>query len=220
MNSASSTKKKTLSGRYPTARTAAYVSTETRRALPRTKNVTLGTALVADPYEQGKLRESTVNRRVDVLEKERSSGYISEAAYHVGRQLQASYEISERIASSSNWNDGGRTDAASRHEEMIARLILEKAPGVVALHRRVSVAIGIRPAAFVRAILSGTTFTDYTKERRAKFAPGVPAPESLPGATDREVGKVAAHWRMLMEHLVDEFSATGPDRSRIRSHRG
>lgn len=65
--------------------------------------------------EPGAAILATVNRRVDVLEDERSHGRISEAAYREGRVAQAVFERA-RGPGSSNWSAETRVDAFTAKE--------------------------------------------------------------------------------------------------------
>lgn len=80
----------------------------------RTAIVSISSAS-ANPADKGKRDLAIVNRRVDVLEYERSRGLITEAGYQAGRTAQAMFERA-RGPGSSNWQGGSRVDAYTSTE--------------------------------------------------------------------------------------------------------
>lgn len=82
------------------------------------------TALVSipNPYDPKERVFAAVNRRVDVLESERSHGLITEAGYQAGRTAQAMFERA-RGPGSSNWQGGSRVDAYTSTELRIIHSI-------------------------------------------------------------------------------------------------
>lgn len=169
---------------------------------PPSNRVRTAVVAVPDPMEPGALLQARVNRRVDILEQERSHDRISEAAYQVGRQLQAAFEARERLGSSSNWNDGGRGSIVETHELQIVHAT-ETSKRVLALLRRVEEAVGVVGARMLRAIIGDRVpFSAYAEARGR--------------AGDRAVRDVAERFRWLLEEVADHFAARGPDRSHIR----
>ncbi|MTW19384.1 hypothetical protein GJ689_24650 [Rhodoplanes serenus] len=158
--------------------------------------------VIDDPMEPGAKLLATVNRRTDVLEDERSHGRISEAAYQVGREIQAAFERQSRIGSSSNWNEGGRVDMAERHELAIGYAVRD-AKRVQDLVRRVEAAVGVVGARVLRQIIGDRVpFSAYAAQ--------------IGRAGERGTTAAADRFRWLLEATADHFAARGPDRSRIR----
>ena len=98
-------------------------------------------AAVEDPWGNGRERVyATVNRRVDVLEDERSHRLISEAAYRTGRQVQAVFELAARIGGS-NWAGSNRVDPRHAQRGAIARA-MERADEILAMQTRIRDRLG------------------------------------------------------------------------------
>jgi hypothetical protein len=76
-------------------------------------NIRTAVGAVDDPLSRDR-RLATVNRRVDVLEWERSHDRISEAAYREGRILQRAYEVRSRIGPGSVDGMMGRSQTADQ----------------------------------------------------------------------------------------------------------
>ena len=171
---------------------------------PRPRSKALQTAVVAvpdpihDPYASGPPQriQARVNRRVDVLEYERSHDRISDAAYQVGREVQATLERGSRLGSPSRIAEGDRVDAAAAHEDKIVGSV-EAAQRVRALERRIDVAIGEMGRRFLRRILvEGFSFASYA--------------EFTGRGGDRGAAGVASHFRQLLEDLAEAWAARGP----------
>lgn len=112
---------------------------------------------VADPLPNsrgpaGQRILANVNRRVDILEWERSHARISDAAYFAGRVAQAALERANRGVGSSTWSQGSRVDAERAKELGIIRA-LESARMVEAHLRHLQVTLGKVDAAIVRQVL-------------------------------------------------------------------
>lgn len=161
---------------------------------PRTRNVTAVTAVVADPLEPGKRLLVSVNRHVDVLEVERSHGRLSEAAYRVGRELQAVFEAGSRIGAGSQWREGDRVDAELAKETAITRNV-DIARAIDGEMRRLERDVGTIGAEFLREILSGTSFAEYAVRTTM--------------GTKRDVRDVSARFRAMLEDIVLTRQARG-----------
>ncbi|WP_375408538.1 hypothetical protein [uncultured Methylobacterium sp.] len=159
------------------------------------------TVAVADPYEPGKRIQATVNRRVDLLEYERSHGNITVSQYEVGRQVQATFE---RAAGARNTRDRAAidetiVDRSKRTElkDLAAVRAIDSAREVQELMVKIERAIGGVPAHFLRELLTrGGTIKDYVRSK-----------DML--ASDRKVTETAIRFRYLLEALDDTFAATG-----------
>ncbi|TGD94049.1 hypothetical protein [Methylobacterium nonmethylotrophicum] len=156
------------------------------------------TAIVAidDPLEPGKRLLATVNRRVDILEDERSHGRISVSQYETARQVQAVFEraTGARLGSG-GWNVGGSRDQTIAHELAIIYAI-EDARVVRALLGRVEKAVGTVGARFLKSVLADRQTFAQAAEARGK-------------AGERGTSQVAAHFRILLEGLDEAFASNG-----------
>jgi hypothetical protein len=83
-----------------------------------------GLAAVADPLEPGARLQVSVNRRVDILEMERSQGLISNPAYLAGRFIMMLFERSRgaRGGSAGPWREGGTSDAWNYEAKLVRAL--------------------------------------------------------------------------------------------------
>lgn len=68
---------------------------------PASANVQVSVVAVPDPYTPDRRVIAHVNRRVDILELERSRRAISEGAYRTGRELQHVLEARNRLGAAS-----------------------------------------------------------------------------------------------------------------------
>lgn len=162
---------------------------------------------VPAPYAPGTFETASVNRRVDVLADERSKGRISEAAFLVGRMIQAVYERgSGARLGSGGWDIAGSRDQTVAHELAII-YALEDAERVRKFTARLEQAVGSVGARFLRAILAeGKTFTSYAADRGR--------------SGERAVGEIAQRFRWLLEALVEaQHTATGAEGQRVRGVR-
>lgn len=159
------------------------------------------TVAVADPFEPGKRIQATVNRRVDLLEYERSHGHLTVSQYETARQVQAIFEKASgaRNTRDVDLGDVRISDPSRRPETLDIDFIraISNAREVEALMHRIRRAIGETPAHFLRDLLSRAgTVKDYVKARD-------------PLAGEREITKVAIRFRYLLEVLDEAFAARG-----------
>jgi hypothetical protein len=167
-------------------------------------NVQIAVATVPDPYEPAKRIRVAVNRRVDILELERSHGRIGEAAYRVGRVLQAAFERAGGV-SAPGWNAGDRVDTTLAPDAGMIRT-MDKARHMAALMREVEAAVGSVGARFLRAVLV----------ERQPFA-ALAARRGRGG--ERGAAAVAQRFRDLLEDLAEHMAARGNARAPIEAAR-
>jgi hypothetical protein len=141
---------------------------------------------------------ATVNRRVDVLEDERSHGRISEAAYAVGRITQAVFERARNVAPSCGWKEGDRVDAAWAQEVKIVRA-LENARMVESYKKRIDDAFG--PAGKLDARLLERILGDRMSYPQAAALQGK--------SGERGTSYIATRFRDALEALADAWAAKG-----------
>ncbi|MGY2052396.1 hypothetical protein [Methylobacterium sp. JK268] len=158
----------------------------------------VATAVVAidDPLEPGKRLLATVNRRVDILEDERSHDRITVSQYETARQVQAVLErASGARLGSGGWDVGGSRDQTIAHELAVIYAI-EDARLVQKLLARVERAVGTVGARFLRAVLADRMSFGAYAQARGKGG-------------ERGTAQVAAHFRLLLEGLDEAFVARG-----------
>ena len=123
---------------------------------PRSFNAFTALIAVDDPIPDKDGRRgrvlATVNRRVDILELERSHGRLSARAYTVGRIVQAVFERARGPGAGSQWREGDRVDAVVAQELAIIRSI-EGARRAQAYIARIRGAIGRIDANILQAVL-------------------------------------------------------------------
>ena len=91
---------------------------------PASNNVETVTVAVPDPHKgPGQRVLAKTNRRVDILEWERSHDRISDDAYREGRVAQAIFERAGFRGGGSTWRQGSRVDAEIAKELAIIGLI-------------------------------------------------------------------------------------------------
>lgn len=171
------------------------------RQIVVSRNDGRATVAVADPYEPGKRIQTTVNRRVDLLESERAHGGLTVSQYETGRQAQAVFEKASgaRNTGHADYGDVRISDPSKRPETLDLDFIraITNAREVEALMRRIHLAIGETPAHFLRELLSRAgTIKDYVRSKD-------------PLAGDREVTKAAIKFRYVLEVLDEAFAAHG-----------
>jgi hypothetical protein len=148
-------------------------------------------AAVQDPGEPKRRVQVKVNRHDDVLERELSHGRISEAAYRVGRVVQAVFERAGGVGASPMWLQGDRVDTALAHELAIVCKI-EDARKVEAYMAAVEKAIGEMGAKFLRRILGeNQTFSEVAGKL----------------ASEKRIAFVGERFRVYLEELAESWSA-------------
>lgn len=188
-------RKQGAEGRYDPKRSARMPANGLARP-PISVNVKTALAVVPDPMEPGKELYVAVNRRVDILETERSHKRISEGAYRVGREIQAVFEKASRVGSGSQWREGDRVDQTIARELAIHRNI-ETARAIQAEMERLVREVGSVGALFLRCIIGdGVSFKAYA--------------EATSGSGRRDVDRVADRFRWMLEEIVRRRAARGP----------
>ncbi len=170
--------------------------TNLSRAVRRKGPVTTTTVAVADPFSPGTRVLAAVNRNIDVLEMERSHGRITVSQYEVGRQVQAILERGSggRLGSMA-FDVRGSKDLTIAHELAIICAI-DDARLVAALRDKIVRAIGTAGARFLAEVLTGRmTFAQYA--------------EAHGKGGERGTATIAAHFRILLESLDEDFAAEG-----------
>ncbi len=164
-------------------------------APPKSRNVATVTAAVIDPMGDGEERIlATINRRVDLLEEERSHNLISEAAYRNGRLVQGIVERAGRIGGS-NWAGASRKDAAEVRDTHAQRVI-DDGKVAEAWRRRIRDRLGMIDARLLdRVLADGFSYAECA---------------ALVGRTgDRGQRYVAARFRDALEELSEVLTAKG-----------
>ncbi len=166
---------------------------------PRSRNVATAIVAVPDPYAARERLLATVNRRVDVLEDERSRGRISEAAYQIGRILQAVFERGQGPRGARmQWSEGDRVDAAWAHELAVV-LALDDAHKIKAYLDRLAHTVGMLDARLLRHVLGD----------RLSFAECAAARGR---AGERGTRYYAARFRDALEFVAERWAARGRGR--------
>ena len=151
--------------------------------------------VVVDPYNHRHAIAVSINRKVDHLEWEYSHGRISEAAYRVGRDVQALFERAGARSGSSSWTSGDRVDGTVAKELQIIRG-LDAARAAHAEMERLTRVIGIVGARFLRAcLIEGRSWAELAAMRGRS------------GEAGR--GAAASRFRDLLEDLAEAFEAQG-----------
>ncbi len=163
---------------------------------PRKEAVPTVVVAIDDPLEPGKRLLASVNRRVDILEDERSHGRITVSQYETARQVQAVFEraTGARLGSG-GWDIGGSRDQTIAHELQIIYAI-EDARVIRALLVRVVKAVGFVGARFLKSVLADRQTFAQAAEARGK-------------AGERGTSQVASHFRILLEGLDEAFASRG-----------
>jgi hypothetical protein len=99
-------------------------------SLPSSKNnspSSIAPVAIVDAYDQQ--RRVRALARFDLLDRERRSGKIDEAAYLVGREIERVFEHMAKVSGGGQWLEGDRLDPATQAE--VATLVgIEKAYAV------------------------------------------------------------------------------------------
>lgn len=172
----------------------------------RTSAVQVAKRSVPNPYAPGSYETAQINRRVDILEVERSRGEdrggISPAAFEVGRVCQAMWERGAGARLGSSMGGMDRTHATD-HELAVA-LGADDAIKVRDFDAQVVKAVGDCGRRVLRLyLIEGQTYRGHV---------GIVASE-------KAVTKEGDYFRRTLENLADEFGATGPERGRMRASR-
>jgi hypothetical protein len=137
-----------------------------------------------------------VNTRTDLLEKERSQGLISEAAYQAGREFQNAVERITQFGGSTGWMIGGdRIDPKTRSDNAVA-YGFEHIKRLHSFLHRVDRAVGSTGTRLLRrALCDRVSYSSLAAEYK------------LTG--ERGVARIAAHCRLVLEELATSLAATG-----------
>jgi hypothetical protein len=158
--------------------------------------IEMAAVAVDDPWSSGKRTMASVNRRVDVLEMERSHGRLTVSQYEVGRQVQAIFErASGARLGSMDFGVRGSKDMTIAHELSVIYAI-DDARLVAKLKDKVVRAVGVPGARFLHEVLTG-------RQTFAQFA------EARGKGGERGTAYIAEHFRILMENLDEDFAAEG-----------
>jgi len=150
--------------------------------------------VVPNPLAPGSTIQVAINRRVDLLEQERSHRRISESAYLTGRQLQAVFERGVG-AGLGEWNlDGG--SGARANTDMQAVHGLMDAHATIHWQKRLHAAVGAIGAEFLRTSLAENLSFPELAERYGQSG-------------ERGVAVIAGQWRWMMEQLATAWAARG-----------
>jgi hypothetical protein len=156
---------------------------------------------VPDPYDKVRT-QAVVNRDTDVLERERSSGRLSEAAYRVGCVIKAVYERARGPSGGGQWLESSHSDPWTAHEWAIIKG-LENAHQITAMHRHIVDAVGIVGAMQLRsALVEGLTFQQMARGERNR----------------RDAEAAARRFRWMLEDIADRWAATGRARHGVLAH--
>lgn len=162
---------------------------------PSSRNTDTVVAAVQDPWGNGQERLlATVNRRVDLLELERSHDRISESAYRTGRLIQAIFERLGKL-SGSNWCGTSRVDPMLAQELNIIRS-LDSAEKIHRLVNRISDRVGMIDTRLLKRLLGDRlSFTE---------AAGLQGKGGERGAT-----YIAGRFRDALEDLAEAWVGKG-----------
>jgi len=167
-------------------------------------NVRTAVAAVPDPLEPNRRLKATVNRRVDILEQERSHRRITEAAYLTGRVAQAIFERASG-ARSPSFNPGDRVDTTLARE-LSTIMAIEDARAIAAYEKWIVSVLGRLDTRILIFIL---------KDRKS-FAQLA----DLRGRNGRQgTAYYADRFRDALEMLAHALAARGKERAPIRGER-
>lgn len=136
-----------------------------------------------------------VNRRTDVLENERSHGRLNDAAYTVGRIVQAVFERARGPGGGGQWREGDRVDAWLAHELGVIHGIL-RAEAIRSMVAKIRKAVGRIDANILQRVLGENCgFADVA---------------SLVGkANAKGPSYIAERFRDALDDLAEAFAVKG-----------
>lgn len=180
----------------------------------RNQNAFHGLAAVPDPVQHPGERPgpqilATRNRRDDILLEELSHHRISQGALGVGRVLEAVFERSANVGSSSSWQGGDRVDQWAAHEIAIIRNLdnARETQGHLDRLRSNDRGVGRMDARIIELVL---------RERKTYGDVAV----AIGRRANREaVTYIASRFRDGLEQLADLWGATGRGHGSIRAER-
>lgn len=172
---------------------------------PASANVRTAVGAVQDPMEPGKRIHATINRRVDVLEIERSHKRITEAAYMTGRVAQAIFERTGHAP------DRDRDPAGDRSKLEYVRdlpmiLAIDDARTVAAYEKWIVSVLGHMDSRILRYVIrDGRTFAQLAEDRGRGGRQGT--------------SYYADRFRDALETLAHALAARGKERVAMRGER-
>lgn len=167
-------------------------------------HVRTAVAAVPDPLEPNRRLKATVNRRVDILEQERSHKRITEAAYLTGRVAQAIFERASG-ARSPSFNPGDRVDTIlAREVSMI--MAIEDARAIAAYEKWIISVLGQIDVRILRDVIRERRTFGQLAEMRGRGG--------RQGTT-----YYAERFRDALEQLAHALAARGKASAPIRGER-
>jgi hypothetical protein len=160
-------------------------------------------AVVDDPYERGKKLEVVINLRHDVLTHWRARGTIDDAEYTAGRDFQKNYEAAEIGAAGAMRYDKPRVDGGYPLDPLTEK-VLQASQELCEL----ALVLGQIDYALVSRVI-GQGVTVEAEVREHDWGSNV----------ERARHYVATRVRHALRTLAEHKSATGRERSTIRSWR-
>jgi hypothetical protein len=167
-------------------------------------NVRTAVVAIPDPLEPNRRLKATVNRRVDILEQERSHKRITEAAYLTGRVAQAIFERASG-AKSPSFNPGDRIDTTLARELSVI-MAIEDARTIAAYEKWIISVLGQIDARLLRSIIRDRrTFAQAAADRGR--------------SSERGKAYFAERFRDALEQLAHALAARGKASAPIRGER-
>ncbi|SEQ49326.1 hypothetical protein SAMN05216548_10536 [Faunimonas pinastri] len=189
--------------RYDTADAVPPIGGVARR--PLSPNLPTAQIAVPDPENPKERILARVNRNVDLLELERSHGRISEAAYMVGRIIQAVFEQAAGVRMGGGWAGGEKVDAATEDEIRLIRT-LAKARLADDYVKRIEKVVGEVGAKFLRRLIMGEA--SFASEGAARGK-----------GRDRGAAYAGDRFRWMLEEISEAWAGRAEPRTRPgRSH--
>lgn len=150
---------------------------------------------VVDPMGNGLGRiQATVNRRVDILEKERSNNRLSEAAYLTGRILQEKFERASGIGGS-NWMGASKQDPMVQHELRVLAAVIS-AEDITKTMTRIRSRLGYMDARLIQRVIGDRMSFGQCAEVTGKNG-------------ERGAGYIGTRFREALEDLAESWTARG-----------
>jgi hypothetical protein len=182
-----------------------------------------GTRVVAvsDPLDpKGTGRLLARSRVQDVLDVELHGRRITEAEHRVGRSIQRAFERASTVGGSSNWAGGSHLDPVTQSGLMALRWARAGGEAQAAIEAMRADGLGDSDVELVCMVLGqGLSYAAAAQHRR-KLVEREQGARVGRDAGEREVRYVARRFRdALRELTVKRATATGPDKSRVRSFR-
>lgn len=170
--------------------------TQNARVSSANIEIDIATGSVADPWGEGEIAVQ-INRRVDILENEKSRRRINEAEYRIGRMIQQAFEGLDLLHGASLAGGGSGGGNPQQASDLRSVRIMERGRELQKIMRRVVARIGMVDTRLLRQVIGDRlSFEQCAVSRGQRVTP-------------QNVNFIGRRFREALGELAKEWTARG-----------